>query len=152
MINTITRETAKELNFDFDSLLENMIEDSYQEHRRGSNFFTRSIILINEDDESLPVELHGHWETNDYIWDDNYGYDRSDIRELTRVMKYERLVILEEWKPISEAKEKIYEEIEKREEEGRKIVEYLDQYKGTPTYTEVAKAIEFGFQLCQENQ
>jgi hypothetical protein len=30
---------------------------------------------------------------------------------------------------------------------GKEIVEYLDQYKGTPTYTEVAKALEFAYQL-----
>jgi hypothetical protein len=100
MINKITRETAKEFNFNFDRLvLNNKVEDSYQEHRRGSNFFTRSIIVINEDDENLPIDLHGFWETNDYIWDDNHGYDRSEITELTRVIKREKIITTYEWVP-----------------------------------------------------
>lgn len=48
-INVITREWAKENNIDFDMLIEDFDENSYNEHRRGSNFFVRSIVHITEE-------------------------------------------------------------------------------------------------------
>lgn len=148
MINKLTRELAKELDVDFNLLLENMIDNSYQEHRRGSNFFTRSIIEISKDDENVPEELRGFWETNDYIWDDNHGYDRSDITQFTRVEKVPVVKTTHEWRPIVEITEESFDEAITRDEQmGKEIVDYLDQYKGTPTYTEVAKALEFAYQL-----
>jgi len=33
---------------------------------------------------------------------------------------------------------------------GKEIREYCEKYKGTPTYTEVMLAIEFGAQLAQK--
>jgi hypothetical protein len=153
MIKKITRETANEFNFNFDRLvLNNRVENSYQKHRHGSNFLTRSIIEINEDDENLPIDLHGFWETNVYIWDDNYGYDRSEITELTRVVKREKIVTTHEWQEVTEpTQDDIEIAIARDEQMGKEIVDYLDQYKGTPTYREVAKALEFAFQIKDKN-
>jgi len=33
---------------------------------------------------------------------------------------------------------------------GKEIIEYCEKYKGTPTYTEVMLAIEFGSKLAQK--
>ena len=149
MITKITRQLAKELEVDFNLLLEDFVEDSYQEHRRGSNFYTQSIVEINEEYyPQVPRELDGFWETNSYVWDDNYGYDKSDITELTRVEKVPVIQTTYEWLPVEEITHEDMEiAIARDEQMGKEIVEYLDQYKGTPTYTEVAKALEFAYQL-----
>jgi len=95
MINKITR---KEFKGDFGSLLGDFLENSYQEHRRGSNFFTRSIVEINEEwYPELDRELDGFWETNQYIWDDDYGADKSEIYELDRVERVTKVVTTTEW-------------------------------------------------------
>ena len=39
----------------------------------------------------------GFWETESYIWDENCGYDKSDIRELTRVEQRTRTFEINEW-------------------------------------------------------
>lgn len=101
MINKITRENAKELNIDFNYLIEDFYCESYSEHRRGSNFHTRSIVMINEEYfPDVSRELDGFWETNTYIWDDNYGYEGSDIQEVTRVEKKEIVVTTTKWVPV----------------------------------------------------
>ena len=102
-MNTITRKNAKESGIDFDSLLEDFIEDSYDEHRRGSSFYRQSIVEINQEwYPEISRKFDGYWETNDYIWDDNYGYDKSDIRELTRVERKEKVIKLVEWVPVKD--------------------------------------------------
>jgi hypothetical protein len=101
MINKITRITAKEMGFDFNTLLEEFQEDSVQEHRRGSNFYTRSIVEVNEKwYPELPRELDGFWETNQYVWDDNYGFDKSDINALYRVEQKERTIVEKYWEQV----------------------------------------------------
>lgn len=40
MINKITRKLAEELGIDFDLLIDDFIDTSYEEHRRESNYFT----------------------------------------------------------------------------------------------------------------
>lgn len=98
MINKINRETAKEMGIAFNDLLEDFIENSYQEHRRGSNFYTKSIVEINSEwHPNVPRELDGYWETNEYVWDDNYGYDKSDINELVRVERKQKVVYENYW-------------------------------------------------------
>lgn len=100
-MNKITRQTAQEIGIDFDSLLEDFLVDSYKEFRRGSNFFTKSIVLINEQWYSeVPREFDGYWETNKYVWDSDYGFDRSDIYELTRVEKKEKTVVTTYWEEV----------------------------------------------------
>lgn len=43
--------------------------------------------------------------------------------------------------------EDIEKGLEKQEQIGKEINEYLEQYKGTPTYSEVALAMEFAVKL-----
>lgn len=101
MINKITRDTAKEMGFDFNSLLEDFQENSYEEHRRNSNFFVQSIVEIKEEwYPKVPRELDGFWETNQYVWDDNYGFDKSDIKELIRVEQRERTIVEKYWEQV----------------------------------------------------
>lgn len=102
-INVITREWTKENNIDFDMLIDEFDEDSYEKHRRGSNFFVRSILHITEEHfPELPKELHGYWETNTYIKDDNDGRDRDEITKLTRVEQKERIIKELYWTPVQE--------------------------------------------------
>ena len=97
-MNKITRETAKELGFDFNELIQDLDETSYEEHRRGSNFFKRSIVAINEQwFPEVSRELDGFWETNTYVWDDTHGADLSEIHELNRVEQRERVVTTRYW-------------------------------------------------------
>jgi hypothetical protein len=101
MINKITRATAKEMGFDFNTLLEEFQEDSVKEHRRGSNFYTRSIIEVNEKwYPELPRELDGFCETNQYVWDDDHGFDKSDINKLYRVEHKERTIVEKYWEKV----------------------------------------------------
>jgi hypothetical protein len=100
-MNKITRDTAKEMGVDFNSLINDMDEISYEEHRRGSNFFTRSIVVINEEYfPEIPRELDGFWETNTYISDSDYGHESSDIYELDRVEKKEKVVTTIYWEKV----------------------------------------------------
>lgn len=100
-MNSITRKNAKELGIEFDLLIDDFSEHSYEEHRRGSSFYRKSIIEIDEKwFPDVPHVYDGFWETNTYVWDDNYGYDKSDIRELTRVEKVEKIVKTTEWVPV----------------------------------------------------
>jgi hypothetical protein len=102
MINKITRENAKELNIDFDYLIDDFYAESYSEHRKGSGFFTRSIASINEKYfPDVSRELDGFWETNTYIWDANYGCENDEIRELNRVEKKEVVITKTEWVPVN---------------------------------------------------
>ena len=48
--------------------------------------------------------------------------------------------------------EEIENQIKETEKRGQKIVEYLDRYKGQLIYNEIALAIEFGYQLCLEQE
>lgn len=43
-------------------------------------------------------------------------------------------------------------QVQKTEERGQRIVNYLDMYKGTNLYNEIALAIEFGYQLAIEEE
>lgn len=45
MINKITRKNYPE---HFDSFIDDFYETSYQKHRRDSNFYRQSIVLLNE--------------------------------------------------------------------------------------------------------
>jgi len=101
MINRITRDTAKEMRFDFNSLLEDFQQNSYEDHRRGSNFYVQSIVEIKEEwYPEVPRELDGFWETSMYVWDDNYGFDKSDIKELIRVEQKERTIVEKYWEQV----------------------------------------------------
>lgn len=104
----MNKVTRKEFPTLFKGVGQRIIEDSYSEHRRGSNFFTKSIIeFTSEDDEFYPEipnfsELYGYWETNQYIHDDNYGTDWSEVYELTRVIKEPVVVTTFKWVEIKD--------------------------------------------------
>lgn len=101
MINRITRATAKEMGFDFNSLLEDFQEHSYEEYRGGPSFYAQSIVKVNEEwYPELPRELDGFWETNMYIWDDNCEFDKGEIKELIRVEQRERTIVEKYWEQV----------------------------------------------------
>jgi hypothetical protein len=103
MINEINRKNAKELGLDFNELIEDFIEDSYDEHRRGSTFFKQSIIEINEEHyPNVNKELYGFWETNEYVYSDDYGFDKQDIDTLHRVVPKEKVVITKYWEKVKD--------------------------------------------------
>ncbi len=92
-MNQITRKNAIELGLDFNELISDFVENSYQEHRIGANFFTKSIIEINEKwYPNIDRKFDGYWETNTYIWDDNSGPEKDEITELNRVELKEKVV------------------------------------------------------------
>lgn len=100
MINKITRATAKELGIDFNELINDFDDISCQEHRRGSTFYIKSIVVINEEwFPSVSRELDGYWETNRYIWSEE-DVDLSEIRELNRVVKKERVITETYWEKV----------------------------------------------------
>lgn len=101
MINKITRQNAKELGLDFNELINDMDGISYEEHRRGSNFYTRSVIEINETyNPNVNRELDGFWETNTYVSDSDWGHEKSDITELNRVVKKEKVITETYWEKV----------------------------------------------------
>ncbi len=100
-MNKITRETAKEMGIDFDNLISDMDIVSYQEHRRGSNFYTRSVIEIDEElFPEVPRELDGFWETNVYVSDDDWGHESDDIYELDRVEEKIKVIETKYWEKV----------------------------------------------------
>lgn len=90
----------------FVDILELAIDKSYNEHRRNSNFYTKSIIQLSEEDkEYFPTienfeQFYGTWETNQYISDTEYGTDMDEIIELNRVELVEETVTVKTWKLI----------------------------------------------------
>lgn len=90
MINKIKYEDYPEL---FDNLLIDYDPvEAFKDHRRGSSFNCYDIIEIGEKDleylPSLTPEYYGFWETNSYLWDDNYGKE-DGVSSLTRVERVE---------------------------------------------------------------
>jgi hypothetical protein len=103
MINEINRKNAKELGLDFNELIDDFIEDSYDEHRRGSTFFKQSIVEINEEYyPDVDKELYGFWETNQYVYSDDYGFDKQDIDTLHRVILKEKVVTTKYWEKVKD--------------------------------------------------
>lgn len=93
-MNKITRKTE---GIDFDELLNDFIENSYKEHRRGSTFYTKSIVKIDEESYSeIDRKYDGFWETNQYISSEDDS-DLSEIYELNRVEIKDKVVTTQEW-------------------------------------------------------
>lgn len=46
----------------------------------------------------------------------------------------------------------VEQQVKQTEERGQRIVNYLDMYKDTNLYNEIALAIEFGYQLRMEEE
>lgn len=98
MIKTITRESiGKEL---FDNIIDDCLEFSRHKHRRGSSFYTQVIYQVDEDSFPDNPEFWGYWESNMATWDDDWGFENSDIYELTRVEKKPKTIVVEEWVPV----------------------------------------------------
>ena len=100
-MNKITRETAKEMGIDFDNLISDMDITSFKQHRRGSSFYTRSVIEIDEElFPEVPRELDGFWETNEYVDDSEYGCDLDEIDELDRVEEKIKVTETKYWEKV----------------------------------------------------
>ncbi len=140
MINEINEKIAEQFGLDFDDVLDDFYDDSSVNHRRGSSFYKTSIIEINEEYyPDVDKELYGFWETNEYIWDDDYGFDKEDIDTLTRVALKERTIVTQYWeRVISQPKsiittvEKMYQikklmdEVESQVREAAQTIENMD--------------------------
>lgn len=102
MINKITRKNAKELGVDFNELISDFDDTSFQEHRRGSSFYIRSIIVIRESwFPEIDRSLDGYWETNTYVYSEQ-DVDLSEITELNRVEKKERVITETYWDKVED--------------------------------------------------
>jgi hypothetical protein len=100
----ISRDTAKEIGFDFDKVAESVreFECIYDEHRRGSNFFQIYVIEINEKYfPEFDSKFYGFWQTNNFIFDTEYGYDSRDITNLERVIPKIRIIKERYWEPVT---------------------------------------------------
>ncbi len=99
--------TRKEFPTLFNSIRDLIVENSVEEHRRGSSFYTKSIIeILSEDEKHWPdipdfQNLVGNWETNRYISSEDYT-DWDEINELTKVHCVEETIINLVWKPIED--------------------------------------------------
>ena len=101
MINNLDEKTAEKHGLYFDDLLDDFYDDSNSYHRRGSTFFKQSIVEINEEHyPNVNKELYGFWETNEYVYNDNEGFDKEEIDTLTRVVLKEKVVTTKYWEKV----------------------------------------------------
>jgi len=101
MINKLDEKIAEEYGLDFDELLDDFYDDSRIYHRRGSSFYKQSIVEINEENyPNVDKELYGFWETNQYVYNENEGFDKQDIDTLTRVILKEKVVTKKYWEKV----------------------------------------------------
>ena len=101
MINKLNEKIAEEYGLDFDELLDDFYTDSFVNHRRGSTFYKQSIVEINEENyPDVDKELYGFWETNEYVYDDDYGFDIEEIDTLTRVTQKEKTITVKYWEKV----------------------------------------------------
>jgi hypothetical protein len=103
MINKLDEKTAEKYGLDFDELLDDFYDDSNSHHRRGSTFFKQSIVEINEEYyPDVDKELYGFRETNEYVYSDDYGFDKQDIDTLHRVVLKEKVVTTKYWEKVND--------------------------------------------------
>ncbi len=101
MINRLDEKTAKEYGLDFNELLDDFYDDSRSYHRRGSSFYKQSIVEISEEYyPDVDKELYGFWETNEYVCNDDYGFNKEDIDTLTRVVLKEKVITKKYWEKV----------------------------------------------------
>lgn len=67
--------------------------ESNREHRRGSSFYITEIRKIEE------WEYKWFYESDAFVWDDDYGSDDT-ISSFTKVEQVERTIVVKEWKPV----------------------------------------------------
>lgn len=98
MINKLDQKIAEQFGLDFDELLDDLYDDSKSRHRRGSSFYKQSIVEINEENyPNVNKELYGFWETNEYVYSDDDGFDKEEIDTLHRVVLKEKVVTTKYW-------------------------------------------------------
>jgi hypothetical protein len=103
MINNLDEKTAEKYGLHFDDLLDDFYDDSNSRHRRGSTFFKQSIVEIDEEYyPDVDKELYGFWETNEYVYSDDYGFDKQDIDTLHRVVLKEKVVTTKYWEKVKD--------------------------------------------------
>jgi translation elongation factor EF-4 len=103
MINRLDEKIAKEYGLDFDELLDDFYDNSKSRYRRGSSFYKQSIVEISEEYyPNVDKELYGFWETNEYVYSDDYGFDKEDIDTLTRVILKEKVVTKKYWEKVKD--------------------------------------------------
>ena len=89
------------MNIDFNDLISDMNIVSYEEHRKSSEFFIRSIVKINKElFPEIPTELEGFWETNTYITNSDWGHELMNIYELDRVEEKVKMVETKYWEKV----------------------------------------------------
>ena len=99
----IKKVTSKEFPELFEDLREFEVEKTYEEHRRGSNYFVARVIEFKPEHKkffpNVPnyEDYLGFWETDTIIEDYEYGCD-DEHSELTRVEKVEKISY--EWQPV----------------------------------------------------
>ena len=98
MINKLDQKIAEQFGLDFDELLDDFYDDSKSRHRRGSSFYKQSIVEINEENyPNVNKDLYGFWETNEYFYSDDDGFDKEEIDTLHRVVLKEKVVTTKYW-------------------------------------------------------
>ena len=100
--NKITADWCKEHGVTFRKLVYNHdFVHQDKDHRRGSNFFTYTVISIDEESfPNLPRYADGLWQTNCYITDTEYGDNWEEINELIRVKAKEIITTTIEYVPV----------------------------------------------------
>lgn len=94
MITTIKKNDYP--NEIWDIFIDDPIDNSRDDHRRGSSFYRQSIFIIDHADYP---ELHGYWESNTYLWNENWS-GNEEITTLDRVEQGETIIIKKVWSKI----------------------------------------------------
>jgi hypothetical protein len=103
MINKLDEKIAEQFGLDFDELLDYFYDDSNSSHRRYSSFYKQSIVEINEKHyPHIDKQLYGFWETNEYVWSDDDGFDKMDIDTLHRVILKEKTITVKYWEKVKD--------------------------------------------------
>lgn len=95
-INVIKKGDGNLTVPEFDMLLAQEYDVSHKEHRRGSSFFTKIILVANNDNLPEKPHLHGFWETEEFVVSDEEN-DLCLVDTLTRVEKKQFTEIVEKW-------------------------------------------------------
>lgn len=96
----------------FQGISEAIIEDSYSQHRRGSTFYTRSIVEFKPEHRGYYPEIEnfndfvGTWETNQYVRGED-DTDWTEIDELIKVQPEEEMVSTKVWKLVDTTQEAV---------------------------------------------
>ena len=104
VINYITSKDNPNI---FRNISESIVDNTLDEHRRGSSFYKQSIVQFDAEDKQYFDDVDnfeafiGTWETNQYLYDSEYGTDWEEIFELVRVEQKTVLVETIEWVKVS---------------------------------------------------